>query len=183
MNAEQRFISFIQSQGGYIPFPDEGVLNAVFDGEIFCIPLRFNAQTMIFAFPYKKMCYARGVKSFYTPEEVKNARKDPVMVHFTSNFYYPERPWIKDCRHPYAETYLAYRNLTPWRDKPLWEDVRPLIRKLYTEFCRSVPMGVAVWTAHVISLYLTPLKHRYKKRRAINMMKKNLSSGGGTPEK
>ncbi len=176
MEAERKFLAFIQSQGGYIPFPDEGVLNAVFNGQILRIPLRFNALTMIYAFTYKQFCYAKGVKNFYTAEEVEAARRDPVLIHFVSNFYLPVRPWMQGCEHPYADRYLEYRKLTPWNSQKLWEDTRPMLNKVYTIFCHAVPKAVAVWTAHVLSLYVLPLKHRYKKMAYIRNMSKKGSS-------
>ena len=178
IDAEKRFLEFMRSQGGYVPFPDEGVLNAVFDGDILLLPLRYNVMTHVFAFTYKEMCYAKGVKKFYTPEEVDDARNHPVMVHFTSNFYFPVRPWMQGCVHPYAEKYLEYRFMTPWKDKPLWSDERPKINKLYTKFCHAAPKAFALWTAHIISLYLIPLKHRLAKKEALGKMKVAMDNGG-----
>lgn len=176
--AERRFLEFIKSQGGYIPFPDEGVLNAVFDGDILLLPLRYNAITQIFAFPYKQMLYARGVKRFYSPEEVEEARKHPVMVHFTSNFYLSIRPWVKGCTHPCVQRYLEYRSMTPWKDEPLWENPNPWLRRIYTNFCHVLPKSVAAWTARLITLYITPIKHRYRKWMCIRKMMRQMNGGG-----
>lgn len=178
INAEKKFLAFMRSQGGYVPFPDEGVLNAVFDGDILLLPLRYNVMTHILAFTYQEMCYARGVKTFYTQEEFNDAREHPVMVHFTSNFYFPERPWMQGCKHPYAEKYREYRLLTPWKEKPLWNDERPKTNKLYTKFCHAVPKPLAVWSAHIISLYLIPLKHRRAKKEALRRMRAIADKGG-----
>lgn len=183
-SAEQQFLEFIRSQGGYVPFPDEGVLNAVFDGEVLDLPLRYNAYTLIYAFPYKESCYVRGVKSYYTPEEVREAREHPAMLHFTNNFYMPLRPWVKGCTHPYAQKYLEYRLMTPWKDKPLWEDPRSAIRKAYTQVCYALPKPVSMWMSHIITLYVTPVKHRINKRKALekmqaqNVEKQNRPGGG-----
>lgn len=179
-NVEHAFIEFIKSQGGYIPFPDEGVINAVFDGKIKLLPLRYNAITQIYAFNYKELCRARGLKHFYSPEEVASAKASPVMVHFTSNFYLPVRPWMKGCKHPYAQKYLEYRNMTPWADTPLWDDPRTEIQKLYTNFCHAVPKAVAVESARIISLYITPAMHRYKRNKHMKQIEKAIR-GGTTP--
>lgn len=175
---ERRFLDFIKSQGGYVPLPDEGVLNAVFDGDILLLPLRYNAITQIFAFSYNQMLYVRGIKRFYTPEEVEEARQHPVMVHFTSNFYLSIRPWVKGCSHPYAQKYLKYRNLTPWKDEPLWDDPNSRLGKFYATFCRVLPTPIALWTARIITLYITPAKHRYRKWRCIYNMRHEKIRGG-----
>ena len=170
-NAEQQFLEYIQSQGGYVPFPDEGVLNAVFDGNILTLPLRYNAMTRIYPFSHKGLCYARGVKHFYTPEEMEEARKNPVMIHFTSDFYISIRPWVQGCNHPNLQEYLKYRSMTPWKDEPLWENPSSPLKKAYSKFCHLVPKPVAIWTAHIITLYITPPIHRYRKRQCIRKMK------------
>lgn len=176
--AEKRFLSFIKSQGGYVPFPDEGVLNAVFDGDIFLLPLRYNAMTQIFAFSYKQMLYTRGVKNFYSEEEVEEAKQHPAMVHFTSNFYISIRPWVKGCTHPYAQRYLEYRNMTPWKDEPLWENPNGRIRRLYTSFCHALPKPMALWTARLITMYITPIRHRCRKWECISKMRRKMIGGG-----
>lgn len=172
-NAEQQFLEFIRSQGGYVPFPDEGVLNAVFDGQILTLPLRYNALTLIYAFPYEQACYVRDIKEFYTPEEVAAAREHPVMVHFTNNFYMPLRPWVKGCTHPYVHKYLEYRQMTPWKDKPLWDDPRSALRKAYTEVCYVLPKPVSLWMSHIITVYVTSAKHLINKRKALKKMHVN----------
>ena len=163
--SEQAFIDYIVSRNGYVTFPDEGVLNAVFDGRIKLLPLRYNAITAIFAFSYEELCHIKSLKDFYSPQEVEEAKKSPVMVHFTNNFYMPLRPWMKGCVHPYTQSYLKYRNMTPWREEPLWEDSRSMLKKLYTGYCHKVPKAIFVMTSNIINVHLTPMMHRYKKWR------------------
>lgn len=176
--AEERFLDFIKSQGGYIPFPDEGVLNAVFDGDILLLPLRYNAMTQIFAFSYKQIFCARGIKHYYSQEEVEEAKRHPVMIHFNSNFYISVRPWVKGCTHPFAKRYLEYRNMTPWKEEPLWENPNTRLQRLYTRFCYAIPKPIAIWTARLITLYITPLKHRYRKFKCIREMRRQFNGGG-----
>ena len=71
MNAEKKFLEFLRSQGGYVPFPDEGVLNAVFDGDILLLPLRYNVMTHIFAFTYREMCYVKGISGIQVSDAVE----------------------------------------------------------------------------------------------------------------
>lgn len=176
-NVEKAFLDFMSSQGGYVPFPDEGVLNAVFDGRIKTLPLKYNAITQIFAFDYKDLYRARGIKQFYPLEEVENAKEHPVLLHFTNNFYLPIRPWMKGCEHPFAQKYLEYKAMTPWADAPLWDDPRTGIQKLYTKFCHVVPKSIAVESARIISLYITPAMHKYKKNKHMKQIEK--TTGGG----
>lgn len=177
-NVEKEFLKYIKSQGGYIPFPDEGVLNAVFDGEILTLPLRYNVMTQVYTFSHKQLCRIRGLREFYSPKEMADARKRPVMVHFTSNFYLPERPWMKNCRHPYTGRYLNYKKLTPWAEAPLWDDPRNNVQKIYTKLCHVIPKPIVIEMSRFISLYLTPLMHRYKKWHHIHQTERMRVRGG-----
>lgn len=173
---EKKFLTFMASQGGYVSFPDEGTLNAVFDGNIFCLPLKYNVISMVYAFSHDEICKVKALKQFYTKEEVSSARKNPVVVHFTHNFYMPLRPWMIGCNHPYADAFLSYKAMTPWADKPLWTDNRSTISRIYTKFCHIIPKGIMIWISKIITVYMTPIWHRINKRKAL----RSISSRGGT---
>lgn len=162
-NVEEMFVEYIRQQGGYVPIIDQGVLNATLDGKILHLPLRFNAYSILYAFDYAEILRVRKPPYFYSEQEVEAARNAPVMVHFTNNFYMPIRPWVKGCVHPYAQKYLEYRDKTPWKNDPLWNDDRPKIKKLYTTYCHKVPKPMAIYTSRIIHVYLTPLMHRFNK--------------------
>ncbi len=174
---EDSFLSFLKSQDGYVAFPDEGVLNAVFDGKIKMLPLRYNVISLVYAFSYKELMRIKGPQNFYSGEEMEKAGKHPVMVHFTHNFYLPVRPWMKGCSHPYAKQFLMYRDMTPWKDEPLWEDNRSLVSKAYTFYSHCAPKPLMVWTSRMINVYLTPMMHKVKQYRH----RKHASGGGTTP--
>lgn len=161
-DAEKEFLHFITSQGGYIPFVDEGVLNAVFDGKIFRLPLRYNVISMIYAFSHDEICRIKELRQFYTREEVDSARMEPAVVHFTHNFYMQPRPWMKNCDHPLAQKYLAYKSMTPWKDESLWEDNRSAISKAYMAFCHIVPKGLMIWLSKIIAVDITPIIQKVK---------------------
>ena len=183
-DAEKKFLRFIASQNGYILFADESVVNAVFDGKIFRLPLKYNVISMVFAFPHDEICRIKDMKQFYTREEAEAARKDPVVVHFTHNFYLQARPWIENSDHPFKQKYLGYKAMTPWKDAPLWEDNRAAISKAYAGFCHLVPKGFMIWMSKLIAVDLTPRMHKYK--RYLKTIKKTafkemtiISNGGG----
>ncbi len=164
---ERAFVDYIRGQGGYVPIPDQGALNAVCDGKILCLPLKFNAFSILYALDYDTVMKIRCPQSFYSKEETENALKHPAIVHFTTNIFMPIRPWVKGCPHPYMAKYLEYRNKTPWKDEPLWENQTPKLRKLYYDFFHAMPRPVAIWITRIIYVYLIPLRHRYKKRMHI----------------
>lgn len=175
---ERAFVDYIRSRGGYVPIPDQGVLNAVCDGNILCLSLKYNVFSILYAMDYETVMKVRCPQTFYSKEETEAALREPAIVHFVTNVFMPIRPWVKCCTHPYAEKYLEYRNMTPWKDEPLWEDRTPKLRKLYYRFFRNTPKPVAIWVTQMIYVYLIPLWHRYKKWKHIRSTNKRW--GGGT---
>jgi len=156
---EDVYVQYIRDNGGYVPIIDQGVLNATLDGKILHLPLKYNAYSIIYTFSYEEMMIVRKPPHFYGKEEYEQAKKKPVMVHFTNNFYMPLRPWVKGCTHPYVNQYLKYREMTPWGQDPLWDDNRPRIKKIYTVVCHIVPKKLTCWMSRLIHVHYIPYKH------------------------
>lgn len=162
-NIENVFVEYIVRNKGYIPIVDQGVLNAVLDGKIRMLPLMYNVSTVWYAFTYEELRRLRKPQVVYSKSEVDEARQYPRVVHFTNNFYLPIRPWVNNCEHPYAETWLEYRNLTSWKGNKLWNDSRAPVAKMYSIFCHIIPKALAIEISRLIQTNLFPLWHRYKK--------------------
>lgn len=88
-----------------IKFHDQDVLNAVFSEKKRRLPILFNLQDK---FLYKEPKY----DYWKYEEEVLEARKDPVVVHFTGC-----KPWEKFqiYPHPYRSLFYKYQDLTIWK--------------------------------------------------------------------
>lgn len=172
---DQAFMEYLQKQNGFVPYPDEGVLNAVFEGKISTLPLEYNVYGQILSFEYEELLRLKKQKSFYSLEEYEKARRDPVMLHFVTTYRIPLRPWITGCTHPYTKEYLAYREKTPWKDMPLMEDHRPTYKKTYQVFdkiSRHLPNVFTDWMAEMFFAYIRPFKFYIEKKKHIRNMKK-----------
>lgn len=95
-------MSIYRVQGGYVPIDDQGVLNAVCDGEIYRLPLKYNVYTATVAFHYQEFLRLRSLSDFYSKEGYSHATGTPVIVHYMTNFHLPVRPWQRGCAHPYV---------------------------------------------------------------------------------
>lgn len=177
---EKTFVDYIRSQGGYVPIPDQGVLNAVCDGKILCLPLRYNAFSILYALDYDTVMKVRCPNEFYSKAETEESLRHPAIVHFVTNIFMPIRPWVRGCTHPYTTKYLEYRNMTPWKNEQLWEDQTPGVRKMYYNFFKAAPGPLARWITRLIYVYLIPLRHRYKKWQHIRNTEKTAWGGANT---
>ena len=54
---------------------------------------------------------------WYTREQVYDALKNPVIVHYAGGAI--QRPWFTNCGSRYIDWYLKYKVLSPWKDVPL----------------------------------------------------------------
>lgn len=169
---EKDFIAYIKSQGGYVPIDDQGVINAVCDGKIRMLPLKYNVYTAVMAFDYQEFLKLRSLLTFYNEEEYYLAKRDPVIIHYMTNFYLPVRPWQEGCVHPYTDAFLSSKALTEWKDEPLWKDTRSPIKKAYTAFCHAIPRKAAIWISSIVHEHFIALTHKYKRAKHIARLRK-----------
>ena len=172
-NISQKCIQYMKKMNGYIPVNAQGVMNAVMDGKISLIPLKYNVYTLMYAFKYEEFLKLRKPTYYYDKNEYEKALEDPIIVHYMTCFYMDERPWMKNCKHPRTQDFLDVRNRTPWSDAPLWDNVSKPKRKVYCDFCHMIPKSLAIWISSLIYVYFIPIKHQLmKKKYARNATKK-----------
>ena len=115
----EAIIEFAQSHPAS-PWPDQDALNGVLHGRRLHLHPRWNAMPGLWNVPRRYLPH--------TEEEVREAKRNPAIVHFVG----PHKPWHYRNRHPYRDTYFAYLAQTPWRGRSmegrsLWQAVlRPL---------------------------------------------------------
>ena len=138
-NVLNEFKNYIEKHSEAILLHDQDVLNAVFYDKKIRLPAKYNLHhgflEKIPVYDYNKY-----------EEEVLEARKDPVIVHFTA-----EKPWDADQRnkHPFSNTFYKYQNQTKWKG------VRIERRSLFLQFkhhvidifrkCGILPKGATLY--------------------------------------
>lgn len=111
---EQKCVSFIENRQGRVSHHDQGVLNGVFRNAWLRLPLRYNLMTIHYLCTQKSIKeYFKDQASFYMEEEVKNAKENPAILHFTPSF--TSRPWVNSCKHPLRRLYWETLGKTPWK--------------------------------------------------------------------
>lgn len=116
-NITEHFLEFINNFNGKVPFLDQGVINGVLrDHGI--LPLAYNVHTPIYAIhKYSDLLRFFSLNSYYSQSEVKQAKKHPVILHFTALFV--DRPWFKFCLHPQKKYYRTLLWDTPFAENGL----------------------------------------------------------------
>lgn len=100
----KQFAEFIQNRGDSIQYHDQDVLNYIFREQKMILPIKYNFQH---GFLWSKPQYDWSQYG----DEVNEARKDPVIVHFTG-----DKPWrFSYDPHPFRSTFYKYQDLTRWK--------------------------------------------------------------------
>ena len=115
-NLIEKVLKVVEDFNGNPPTLSEGALNKVCYGKVKYISLRYNLMAGILYMCNINTEYVSRILH-YSVEELKKSCEKPVVIHYLTAFY--NRPWFKNCTHPYKDEYYKYKALSPWKDEPL----------------------------------------------------------------
>lgn len=119
---EDKCIDYVTSYGGNPPFVDQGTVNHVCKDNKKILPPEYNLINPMFMFPVKKIKRLFKMKTYYTQDEIEDAKRNPKVIHFTGELY--NRPWFLNCAHPLKQIYLDYLAKSPWKEnKPYYKQM------------------------------------------------------------
>lgn len=134
----EQCLKFINDHGGSVTHHDQGVLNGVLHNQWLRVPLEYNVMTIHYMFSLNKVKkYFKDKALYYSEEEVLEAKRKPVILHFTPSF--TSRPWVKGCKHPYRESYWDILENTPWRGSLCQKDNEKWYVQLINWRYRNLP--------------------------------------------
>lgn len=153
-NIEEKIKRIIKEKNGNVFFFEQTLMNYACKGKIYKLSPQYNSYTLLYAFSYKNLLRWRKPTIFYTENEVEKAKENPMIVHFTRNFYMLSRPWIKKCDHPLTKTYVKYKKLTPWSQMD--EDDRTDFQKRKYILWHCIPQSVLAVGAGFLYNHVRP---------------------------
>ncbi len=89
---------------------DQDAINAFLAGRIKPVSPVYNSCNTYEFYPYRVLLKLMGNIPYYSESEVREARKNPRIVHYLGE----ERPWRAGNRHRFRRDYTKYLNLTPY---------------------------------------------------------------------
>ena len=102
----QKIVKYIANSRNTINLPDQDAINIVCR-KIMILEAKYNVISPIFLMPYANIIGYFNVKNYYSKEEIKRAKSEPCIIHFTG---YPDaRPWEKNCHHPLKRVFWEYQ--------------------------------------------------------------------------
>lgn len=131
-----RVAEYLKSNPEKVFFADQCGFNAVLKGNWMAINLKWNFQSGFLNKDIKK-----GLT--YSEREVADAKKEPIIIHFTG----ASKPWKTDGKHPFRSLYWRYLQETPLARKypedlsfvNLVKRLTPVkLRKLYWRYNKAI---------------------------------------------
>lgn len=143
-NKEKDFLEFIKLHNGNPPVLSEGTINVVAKDRIKTIPPKFNVSSVFFMFPNNKdiRILALQKDTYYSNEELDEARNAPVVIHYLSGWYL--RPWEEKCTHPLKYLYEKYKAASAWKDLSLQKKELPLKMRMLRLLSGILPISIIV---------------------------------------
>lgn len=155
-NIEKKLLEFICKKNGKIQQGDQGALNAVLSNDTYCFEPVFNSVSIFYDFNYGEMLVYRKPPLFYNKKDIDRAINDPVIIHFTTSFV-SKRPWIKGCKHFYFNRWMFFKELSPWKESPLWQDKQSKLKKIILVIFNFLPRKLSILISGIAQAYVRPL--------------------------
>ena len=156
-NITPKITEIIKSGKAKFLYEVQDEMNVLLEGHVKIIPPKFNCTTAIFLFDYKNMKKYRRPTTYCTKEEFDEAKKHPVVVHFTKNQIIQSRPWIEECTHPYKNYYLKVKSKTVLSDEPLWKSDRNKTNRLVNFLYAKISKGLVARALGIVHAFLYPV--------------------------
>lgn len=153
---QDKFLQFLIDNNGNVHHHDQGIINGVCNYSIKLLPPQYNMHSTVFSHPFSLIM--KITNPYYSRSEYEEAIKRPVIIHFTEGFY--NRPWKKNCKHPYRDAFEKYNQMTPWKDEPKQADNRSMAVKILSYSFLNFP-----FTMYKLTVKLLANLSRCKKRQ------------------
>ncbi len=157
-NIIEEFKKILYANKGCFVFNEQSVINSLFSGKIKIIHQKYNVNSLVFLFEYDELIRLRKPYKFsYSKEQLEEAKKNPVITHFTGNFFVTRRPWVENSDHPHRSVYDYYKSISPWKELPYHNDVRSKSARIFTYVCKLLPRKLMIFSVSFIYNRLRPI--------------------------
>ena len=146
-----------------INYADQDVLNGAFIGAIGVLPPQYDVMTIAATYSYKDIVRLRKPTNYYSEQELAEAIRNPVIIHYTTNMRMI-RPWYTNTNHPYADFFKKYMQISPWKDRNLNTMVFTTKEAQIIGVIEKFPNPIAHWLLGFLHSVLKPMVIRLRAR-------------------
>ncbi len=110
----ERITEHVKKVRAHYLAPDQDLVNIVLKSDIVTIAPEYDFQPLHRAFSLKTYYHFFSRRGYYSPAQIEEAAKHPVILHFFR--FMGEFPWNRDNVHPYGKEFDYYLRQSPWKD-------------------------------------------------------------------
>lgn len=161
LNLEDKFFQYIDKKQKMLTYVDQEVLNACIpENEKIELQLCYNSYTILHYLTYKQLMKIRHAEHAFSEFNYEEARRSPVVLHYTGCFLEGTRPWIVKDQHPKKYLFDKYRRLSLWCDMEPWEDKRNITDRIVSIVVKVMPMAILAPIVGYIHGVYVPQKNK-----------------------
>lgn len=161
---------YLKRYKSYINYADQDILNGIFVNKISILEPSCNIMTIASVYEYDDIIRLRKPTNYYSKVELEKAVSNPIIIHYTTNML-TIRPWFSNTNHPFAQEFMEYFELSPWKDKKLSQFNFVSKESKVIKLLQIIPDIIAFYILGIIHSKLKPLyiKLRANTKRLSNI--------------
>jgi len=148
---------------GYVNFmnPEQDLLCHLFQGNIQCLPPRYNVLTQWIDVGVKNLSTIRDINddNFYPLEKIEEAIRNPAIAHVMKG--HTGVPWVEGNKNPFKKEWHMYKKMSPWRDMPQVVEKRSFTNNVKIIMFAVLPKNIYCRILKVVNIWYT--KRHYRK--------------------
>lgn len=165
----EKIDNYLNTYKNYINYPDQDIINGMFNGYIGELSPQYNVMTLVTAYQYREILQLRRPTNFYTEKELAVAVKKPLIIHYATNMKIV-RPWFSNTNHPYKSEFKKYLLMSAWKDKKLSKKIFDSKEERIISLITLLPHFVSYRILGVIHAELKPRYIRLKARKKMRLL-------------
>jgi len=114
LDIREMMSNFVNEHSCDINYADQDILNGMFNGKFGVLKPVYNVMTLTCVYTYEQIRQIRHPSFYYSENDIVNAQKNPVIVHYTTCMN-NIRPWCEGSHHPFAIDFDKYMFMSPWK--------------------------------------------------------------------
>lgn len=169
---EEKYRKYVKAHGKHLMILEQEVMNACIpEEEKLELEPKYNSYTLIHYLSYEQIKVCRNIHySLWNEKLYEEAKKHPVVIHYTSCFLEGSRPWMDGDKHPLKHIYEEYKKKSLWADTPAWDNKKNTKQKMISVIVKITPRAILLPLVGYVHGVVLPRKNR--KERELNMIGK-----------
>ncbi|MBO4904692.1 MAG: glycosyltransferase family 8 protein [Lachnospiraceae bacterium] len=136
----EKMFEHLKANVNSYPDNEQRLINDYFRSRIMLLPVNYNMQCTHLAYSDGSYFAVYKKKPYYSPKEIEEARKNPVVYHFFR--FLGDYPWEENNLHPMRDMYFHWKERSLWSDDLLKKNHKSSIFTIEKTLYRILPQRV-----------------------------------------